>query len=418
MRGGLTQPKVEGYIGWLKDSNQFGMNGHTYDDQSERLLDELFVLLEQVSPTTENGGRSFWLRAERGPIEDFGDVDEEIADGTYETEEEFVQDWKCWFPDEIKWYECTAIESKSDGFRAVWVKHKLVIVQDRRKEQTAFPTEISEFVQWLVDGVKECIEMLKAGSYNDFVRENLPPQHRVGVISHSDYWTVWPELRTDFFKDISAEDTAEFIQRASAQKEDFYAVEGRLPSMTANEFFQFCAMGYAANDYYGLEQTPQEQYLIHSDGRDEGLCEIDPDSPEAYEQWRQDCSHFGGHPWEVCRGGNSTHIHLQPIHDEQGYFLALAGDAEGRTIETVKFYLALTRAGIPVYLDEAHALANRLAGTELIGIVPEGIIPRYCQSYFPNEHIINFMNLPYEDRESFLPFCHWYDEKEVFLLDN
>jgi hypothetical protein len=33
------------------------------------------------------------------------------------------------------------------------------------------------------------------------------------------------------------------------------------------------------------------------------------------------------------------------------------------------------------------------------------------ESWFPKEHIIDYMNLPYDDREKFLPFCVWYDEE-------
>lgn len=129
-----------------------------------------------------------------------------------------------------------------------------------------------------------------------------------------------------------------------------------------------------------------------------------------------DNSRGGGHPWEVCRGGNSTHVSLRPMDDKDGYFLYLDGDAWNRTIETVKFYLALTRAGIPVYLIEAHTLADRLAEKEWIGIVPDGVMPAYCESWFPNEHIIDYMNLPYDDREKFLPFCVWYDEELIKLV--
>jgi hypothetical protein len=47
--------------------------------------------------------------------------------------------------------------------------------------------------------------------------------------------------------------------------------------------------------------------------------------------------------------------------------------------------------------------------------VPEGVLPAYCGSWFPNEHIIDFMNLPSEDREKFLPFCTWYEERPAAL---
>ena len=70
---------------------------------------------------------------------------------------------------------------------------------------------------------------------------------------------------------------------------------------------------------------------------------------------------------------------------------------------------------IPVYLAEAKMLADRLAEEEKIGIVPEGVLPAYCGSWFPNEHIIDYMNLPSEDREKFLPFCTWYEERPTVL---
>ncbi len=103
-------------------------------------------------------------------------------------------------------------------YRAVMVKHKFVVVQDERREPSGYPNEIAEFVQWMVDGVKECIEMLKAGTYNDFIRGNLPPQHRTGTILRKDFWDVWPEARAEFFENISSEDVSEFIRKASLQE--------------------------------------------------------------------------------------------------------------------------------------------------------------------------------------------------------
>ena len=323
--------------------------------------------------------------------------------------------WKSWFPEDVKWYQFQTVEDKPEGYRAVAVRHSYVIVQDKHREPAGWPCEISEFVQWLVDGVRSCIEMLKAGTYNDVVRENLPPQHRTGTIRRRDFWNVWPDARVDFFKDISPADVAEFIERASTQEENYAAMKDRLQAMTANDFFRFCAMGYAENTYDGCGKTPKEQYVLHADGRDEGLQDIDADSPEAFHAWFHDRDRCGGHPWEVCRGGNSTHVDLRVMEDARGYFLYLAGAAWNRTIETVKFYLALTRANIPVYLAEAKMLADRLAEEEKIGIVPEGVLPAYCGSWFPNEHIIDYMNLPSEDREKFLPFCTWYEEKPAAL---
>lgn len=42
--------------------------------------------------------------------------------------------------------------------------------------------------------------------------------------------------------------------------------------------------------------------------------------------------------WEVCRGGNSTHVGLYVHHNENGYYLAVAGKSWSRSIEAIKFY--------------------------------------------------------------------------------
>ena len=49
--------------------------------------------------------------------------------------------------------------------------------------------------------------------------------------------------------------------------------------------YYYGTLGYAANNYEGLELSPRDQYFKHADGRDGGLGEIDPDSPEAFSDW-------------------------------------------------------------------------------------------------------------------------------------
>ena len=50
MSGKLTQPKVDHYIHWLSRDDHFGMHGCVYDDESDKLLDEFFELIEQIAP--------------------------------------------------------------------------------------------------------------------------------------------------------------------------------------------------------------------------------------------------------------------------------------------------------------------------------------------------------------------------------
>jgi hypothetical protein len=55
-----------------------------------------------------------------------------------------------------------------------------------------------------------------------------------------------------------------------------------------------------------------ELYKRIADGRDNGLTEIALDSADEFVRWQNgELQKFNGnHPWEVIRGGNSTHVSL------------------------------------------------------------------------------------------------------------
>ena len=256
---------------------------------------------------------------------------------------------------------------------------------------------------------------MQDGSYNSFVQAYLPARHRVGTILRKHYWDVIPQAKESNLEGISQTEIDEFVTAFADQKDDDLPV-GRLQGMTALRFFECCALVYKANAYAGSDTlSPKELYVKHADGRDDGLCDIDERSPEAFRSWLHDREYHGGHPWEVCRGGNSTHISLYVHEDKRGYYLTLAGSAWNRSVETIKFYLALLHNDIPVRLMDGRLLAERMLGTEKIGIIPHGVIPAYCGSYFRNEKIIDFINLPLEYEKQLVKYAVWQDIEKQYL---
>ena len=416
----LCAPKIDRTIEMLHRIPYRHMNdGSCYDEKSNALLNEVFELLKQIKPIDRNGLRTLWFHAPRGSIKDYGSYKESKEWGEVQSYKKFVEMWKDEYPNDTYWYEFSTVEDPDIQYRMIFLNDRFVIEIDPRKEISEFQRyDISDLCQWILDSVKECIEQLKDGTYNDLVAPAIPPERKTGTILRKDLWDIFPDAREEFFKDLSKEDVREFIEKASRQADDEDSMTERIQNPTANDFYRFCALGYAENHYDGIEKTPKEQYYLHADGRDEGLSEIDPDSPEAFSRWYHDERHRGGHPWEVCRGGNSTHVSLQlSDHGKTGWRLYLEGSSEGRTIETVKFYLALSRAGIPVYLVQAKNLILRLQEKERIGIVPEGVFPRYCESYFPDEDIIDFMNLPFEKTDEVVAKTVWQPFTPVKLLE-
>ena len=98
-------------------------------------------------------------------------------------------------------------------------------------------------------------------------------------------WELYPEDKEEFFSGISDDDILDFIGYVNKQPTDIHKPKERLDKMTANDFFNFCALGYKAMGYEGCELRPKEQYKKHADGRDDGLLELDANSTEAFKLW-------------------------------------------------------------------------------------------------------------------------------------
>ena len=411
----LTAPEIQYHCDILGHRSITNFNSQVvFDDKTYQILDIIWDHIKQIMP--REGTKDvwdLWFQAPRGPIEKFGDYQEWLGTGEVSNYEEFQEIWLSYFPDEEYWYPFTAIERKEDQYRGIFLNHTMMI-EELGDPSAGVPLDIHKFAEWLLQSVDTCIDALKNGNYNQFIETHLPIQHRTGTILRKDWWSVFPEIRKEFLSDLSQEDIALFAKYMEETGRENTVTP--LKEISANDYFRACAIGYAANHYSGGDQIPREQYYLHADGRDDGLSEIDPDSPSAFLSWFNDPNRQGGHPWEIARGGNSTHISLYPQHEEDSFTFLLAGSSVNRTIETVRIYLALRKAGFPVYVRDGSILANRLTGNEKIGIVPQGIMPVYCENLFPEEQIISFMNLDQERLDEVAQHCTWQPVPPVRLF--
>jgi hypothetical protein len=118
-------------------------------------------------------------------------------------------------------------------------------------------------------------------------------------------------------------------------------------------------------------------YVLYADGRHEGLLEIKGDSEKEFADWidgRHPKRTGGGHPWEIKRGGNTTHIDLSvyrpSLHSKDGFKIELRGPSIGRLKETIQMFLAIHDASLPIAITDPEAIRKRLLGQDNIGIVP------------------------------------------------
>lgn len=375
-------------------------NSHISSD-SYLKLKELYEIFSCIKSGEDDENRHTWFEVPRGPISAFGDYDEYKESGEVETPEEFEQLWKDYYPEETTWYRFDTAKYQNELFFHLDGKLIVSIREDEPpgKAPVFDPNYFDRIADWLLRKVASETDKLKKDetAYNQYIEQNLSRSKRFGRIKRKDYWEIQGDetIRPD--KNLSDESIKKLkIVVAKTKNQDIPLVE----KMTAGEFFRICEICYDANSYFKNSQvqlTPKEKYLQMADGRDGGLRELAEDSPSAFYEWYHSSAWLGGHPWEICRGGNSTHISLY-ISDVQGKWkVRLAGSSIVRVEETVRMAVALYDSNIPFELSDAEEILRMVTGNDYIGIVPEYIFPRYCHRFFPKEdQIIDFMNLGYD----------------------
>lgn len=368
-------------------------------------LKEVYKIFSCIKPGENDENRHTWFEISRGPISAFGDYDEYKESGEVETPEEFEQLWKDYYPEETTWYRFDIAKYQNELFFHLDGKLICSIREDEPpgKAPVFDPDYFDRFADWLLRKVVSETDKLKKdeAAYNNYIQQNLSWSKRFGRIKRKDYWEIQGDetIRPD--KNLSDESIEKLeIVVEKTKNQDIPLLE----KMTAGEFFRICEICYDANSYFRNSQiqlTPKEKYLQTSDGRDGGLRELAENSPLAFYEWYHSSAWLGGHPWEICRGGNSTHISLYISDVQSKWKVRLAGSSLVRVEETVRMAVALYDNSVPFELSDAEDILRMVTGNDYIGIVPQYIFPRYCYRFFPKEdQIIDFMNLGYDKEKT------------------
>lgn len=242
----------------------------------------------------------------------------------------------------------------------------------------------------------------------DWIRANrqaqleYPLDRRYGIVPHS---LVRASLQ-DWFRideEIGKRRCRKFIRLV----EDGYFLGDRnttVDSMSAGDFFDYCRIAYVAarrkDENMDGALTGREMYERYADGRHEGLLDIDENSREEFADWidgRHPKRGGGGHPWEIKRGGNTTHINLAvyrpPYGEKKGYRIELCGASFTRMAETVKMFLALAEASKPIGIADPEGIRNRLLARDNIGIVPgHNMLHRASQRFPKHQQVYDVLH--------------------------
>ena len=254
---------------------------------------------------------------------------------------------------------------------------------------------------------------------NKQIQLEYPLNYRYGTVSNSLIQDSLPDIyRLDL--ELGKVKTRKLI----ALVEDGFFTRSEnsiIESMTAAKYFEYCKIAYIAgqrrDDKVDKSLSGEEMYRFYADGRHEGLLDIDPNSEAEFADWI-DGKHVkrsgGGHPWEIKRGGNTTHIDLcvyrPSFSRKEGFIVELRGESIGRMVETMKMLLAINDASLPITISNFESVRKRLLGQDNIGIVP-----KYTSLHRANQHFNSSENvfdvIYYDDlgryKRRITPFIRW-----------
>ena len=414
----LFAPQIDAVIEILKSDSDLG------DQKIHRGLREIHASFAYIKPSGDDEIRQIWIEVERGPVEVFGDYEEYKESGEVNNPVEFVELWQAYYPQKTKWYKFQTAKFRNDLY--FYFGDKLIFTINNQEQLAADGKSggnlefLENFVQWLAEKVVEETGKLKINpiAYNQYIQQNLPWAKRFGRIKRQDFWdTLGTEtIRPDIGLGEGLINKLKVLVTEMKEKE-----KPLLQEMTANVFFRLCEICYDANYYFKNRKenlSSVEKYLSLADGRDADLRNIEADSPQAFYNWYHSGDTLGAHPWEICRGGNSTHISLFVSENDGKWAVRLAGSSIVRVEETVRMAIALYENNIPFELSDAEQIVDMVSGNDLIGIVPDNIVPRYCQNLFPpNDQIIDFINLNFEKEleSKIIEKTQWYPLDNIEL---
>lgn len=254
---------------------------------------------------------------------------------------------------------------------------------------------------------------------NRQVMSGYPLRYRFGVVSHALIRASLPGIyRLD--KELGSTKTRKLltlIEYGFFNKDDNTVVS----SMTAADYFDYCRIAYIAGRRKGEKidksLSGREMYSRYADGRHEGLLDIDPGSEHEFADWidgRHPKRGTGGHPWEIKRGGNTTHIDLAvsrpSLYRKEGFKVELRCESTARMLETLRMLLAIYDAGIPISIADPAGVRKRLLAQDNIGIIPSyAPLHRANQHFSRDKYVFDVMH--YDDLGRFkrriAPFITW-----------
>lgn len=329
---------------------------------------------ERLAVMGDDEYRGFYIEVPRPTPEEWGNVEDLVTSGEYDSREAFLADWLAFNPMETKWFHIAS--SRYGDSRSICVtdrKRTRFIITNDSKCTDVEPdyTWCRENLTRLFDYLERMIDVIVANpdGFNDYVAHNLPYQQRIGRISQREFNRIVPNFK------IEVED------RETAIKALDDSVHGlSAPLLETMTIRKYCTYFRIANEVYEAYNRKRGfRGRIHTDPQDvpEELRDVvyykrkkfmdvaemyDIDSPDDFMRFATD--HYG----EL----GLSRLNIFASNDrQQGWKIVVSNSYSANAGLAIEVATALYKAGAPLLIYDAEKLLRILLEEDYVRLVPD-----------------------------------------------
>ena len=344
-------------------------------DMLERLV-EIQHRFERLAAMGDDEYRGFYIEVPRPTPEEWGDCEASIADGEYESKEEYLRDWELSNPRKTVWYHVSsAMYRENRTIQFTDRKHSYFTIANysryTNRVDNNFPNEwqrdflakLALYFHKLIDAILQ-----DPKGFNDYVANHLPYQQRDGKIARKEFNRIEPRFK------IEVEDETTAIK---ALEDSVCKNFGRpLDTMTIRSYCKYYRIAHEAYDQYfkKFDTTRKKRTLpngVPLELQDVAyynmvkFCDLqdkyDLDSETDFNKFASD--HYG----EL---GLSRLNVLASDFDSLGWRIIVSNSYSVYVDVAVEVATALYKSGVPLEIHDAGKLLRILKEEDHVKLIP------------------------------------------------
>jgi hypothetical protein len=380
-------------------------------DMLERLV-EIQHQFERLAVMGDDEYRGFYIEVPRPMPEEWGDSEELIATGEYESRESFLVDWLECNPMETRWFHVASCRYRdSRSIRITDRKRTRFIIANRSNCVDAESDYLwyKEILIGLFDYLERLIDVIVANpdGFNDYVAHNLPYQQRTGRISQKEFDSIVPNFKIEVedmetsikaLEDSVHKHSAPLLETMTIRK---YCTYYRI----ANEVYEtyYRKRGVSECIYVDPHDVPEElrDVVYYKRVKFVDVTEMyDIDSQDDFRRFATD--HYG----EL----GLSRLNILASNDRQhGWRIVVSNSYSAKVELAIEVATALYKAGAPLLIYDAEKFLKILKEEDYVRLVPESF-----HNYMGYQEEGCVYELPWEyecadDDDSFLTLKQYHE---------